>query len=224
VGEQDQSQQGSVWVQGVCVGAGEVWLSGLLQRLLCGSVSLEATTARFALQALQALGLHQCKCMLRRQPAAQNTPFQGGAASALGAVTDQLLTGLLSSNGLGSWDRADAVGNALATFVALDTAAFTTYAQAHIARQVPSTTTPFTLLLHPTPYTYTLHPTPTLTSPPPYTPYTQVGPTQALLLQAFGALTTSRGVDLRSIEKPNRVRFGQNFREFLGQIKALTLV
>ena len=46
---------------------------------------------------------------------------------------------------------------------------------------------------------------------------------QPLLLQCLNKLTTARAVNLQAIDKPNRVKFLQNFREFVAQIKALSL-
>ncbi|KAJ1442893.1 hypothetical protein B484DRAFT_441910 [Ochromonadaceae sp. CCMP2298] len=162
----------------VCVG--EQWLCALLDRLLVGASLPDSGTARLALQALQSLATHQVRSLQGRLPQ-HCQPFRAAAAQ-LVSVTDKLVTAVFYL----PWDRADALGNALSTYIALDTVAFTQSAQAFIARQsVPS---------------------------------------QQALIRAFEQLTCAREVDLHSIEKPNRVRFGQNFREFLTNVKALVLV
>lgn len=46
---------------------------------------------------------------------------------------------------------------------------------------------------------------------------------QATLMQCLTRLTTARGVNLQGIDKPNRQKFMLNFREFITQIKSLSL-
>ena len=85
-----------------------------------------------------------------------------------------------------SWDRIDSIGNALITYIALDSARFQVVAQYLVSQQQPSK--------------------------------------QATLLQCLNRLTTARGVKMHAIDKPNRVIFVQNFREFVTQVKSLSLV
>ncbi len=47
---------------------------------------------------------------------------------------------------------------------------------------------------------------------------------QPTLLHCLTQLSTARGVNLQSIDKPNRQKFLLNFREFVTQIKSLSLV
>lgn len=47
---------------------------------------------------------------------------------------------------------------------------------------------------------------------------------QPTLLHCLTQLSTARGVSLQTIDKPNRQKFLLNFREFVTQIKSLSLV
>lgn len=51
----------------------------------------------------------------------------------------------------------------------------------------------------------------------------QVASVQPTLLHCLTQLTTARGVNLQAIDKPNRQKFLLNFREFVTQIKSLSL-
>jgi len=46
---------------------------------------------------------------------------------------------------------------------------------------------------------------------------------QPTLLHCLTQLTTARGVNLQAIDKPNRQKFLLNFREFVTQVKSLSL-
>lgn len=46
---------------------------------------------------------------------------------------------------------------------------------------------------------------------------------QPTLLHCLTQLTSARGVNLQAIDKPNRQKFLLNFREFVAQIKSLSL-
>ena len=51
----------------------------------------------------------------------------------------------------------------------------------------------------------------------------QLPSVQPTLLQALTRLSTARGVNLQAIDKANRQKFVLNFREFVTQIKSLSL-
>ena len=84
-----------------------------------------------------------------------------------------------------SWDRVDALGNTLITFIALDVQRFHSIASGLIGKQSPAI--------------------------------------QSMMIDLLNKLSTNGGVNLNEIEKHNRLIFVKNFREFVSEIKSLTL-
>jgi hypothetical protein len=99
-------------------------------------------------QALQAIATHQWKCLAGQMPGHSKVPFTAGEV--LAQVTDSLLQAILSAtatptsdntttaSALLSWDRIDSLGNALATFIALDNSRFAAAAQYLVGLQSAS--------------------------------------------------------------------------------------
>lgn len=147
------------------------------------------------MQALQSLATHQWKCLAGQLPAHSKVPF--AANDVLVQVIDSLLQAILSATVAPSAENRT-TGAALLSWDRIDSLGNT------LVTYIALDTTRYTAAAQ-------------------YLVSLQAPSVQPTLLQALTRLSTARDVDLRAIDRPNRQKFLLNFREFVTQIKSLSL-
>lgn len=145
--------------------------------------------------------MHQWKCRANQLPHQSNVPFQ--AAEVLAQVIDSLLQAILTS---------------------------TTSAHGNDPSSSTSTSTSSSLVswdrvdsLSNTLVTFIALDNARFSASAQYLVSLQPAAKQATLMQCLTRLTTAKGVNLQAIDKPNRQKFLLNFRDFITQLKSLSM-
>jgi len=170
---------------------GTSFLKLLMQHLLWSAGAVEPTSARLALQTIQAMAAFHHQAMKTGRGAGLGIGPANAAKifnTALDRILEMVFYPRSAEYGI-AWDRVDACGSTLITLVALDAQQFLQTAHAIVAQ------------------------------------LTSKYPTAAqALFDCFEKLTTSRGVDMHSLDRRNRQVFCANFREFCQAIRPLVQI
>lgn len=170
---------------------GAAFLKILMQHLLWAAGAVEPTSARLALQTMQAMAaFHHQATKTGRSAGLGIGPVNAAGVfnSALDRILEMVFYPRSAEYGI-AWDRVDACGNALITLIALDAQRFLQTAHAIVGQ------------------------------------FTAKYPSAAqALFDCFEKLTTSRGVDMSSLDRRNRQVFCANFREFCQSIRPLVQI